>query len=101
MRAVGSAPYHACDFFVQWECFVTGPTDTPYEGGLFRAIIQFPTDYPLSPVRLALRIWSCVTWNRFDFLSPPPPYRAAQDEIHLLPLASKHLRRGPGKTEWG
>ena len=37
--------------FVQWECFVAGPPDTPYEGGVFRAVIQFPSDYPLSPVR--------------------------------------------------
>ena len=35
----------------QWECFVAGPSDTPYEGGLFRAILTFPPDYPLSPVR--------------------------------------------------
>lgn len=35
----------------QWECFVAGPTDTPYEGGVFRSTISFPSDYPLSPVR--------------------------------------------------
>jgi ubiquitin-conjugating enzyme E2 G2 len=28
---------------------VRGPSDTPYEGGLFTAQLQFPTDYPLNP----------------------------------------------------
>ncbi|RHZ81742.1 hypothetical protein Glove_117g504 [Diversispora epigaea] len=26
-----------------------GPEGTPYEGGIFAAILRFPTDYPLSP----------------------------------------------------
>jgi hypothetical protein len=29
----------------------SGPDDTPYEGGLFTALLSFPKDYPLSPVR--------------------------------------------------
>ncbi len=36
---------------LQWECFVAGPPDTPFEGGVFCAVINFPSDYPLSPVR--------------------------------------------------
>ncbi|KAJ3220656.1 Ubiquitin-conjugating enzyme E2 G2 [Clydaea vesicula] len=28
---------------------ISGPEDTPYEGGLFTAVIVFPKDYPLSP----------------------------------------------------
>lgn len=29
--------------------FVSGPSGTPYEGGVFPALLTFPKDYPLSP----------------------------------------------------
>jgi ubiquitin-conjugating enzyme E2 G2 len=32
-----------------WECFIEGPSGTPYEGGVFAATLSFPKDYPLSP----------------------------------------------------
>lgn len=35
-----------------WDCLVTGPPDSPYEGGVFNAMLEFPKDYPLSPPRL-------------------------------------------------
>jgi ubiquitin-conjugating enzyme E2 G1 len=43
----------------QWECFLAGPPDTPYEGGVFRALLKFPEDYPLSPpkLRFTSRVW--------------------------------------------
>ena len=31
---------------------VTGPFDTPYEGGLFHFFIRFPPNYPFSPPRV-------------------------------------------------
>ncbi|KAI9006027.1 Ubiquitin-conjugating enzyme E2 G2 [Gaertneriomyces sp. JEL0708] len=33
----------------EWEAYITGPDDTPYEGGVFSATLSFPPDYPLSP----------------------------------------------------
>ncbi|KAL1915245.1 uncharacterized protein VTP21DRAFT_7521 [Calcarisporiella thermophila] len=35
--------------FFEWEALIAGPEGTPYEGGLFSAILTFPRDYPLSP----------------------------------------------------
>ncbi|CAG8579458.1 2592_t:CDS:2 [Diversispora eburnea] len=35
--------------FFEWEALIAGPEGTPYEGGIFAAILRFPTDYPLSP----------------------------------------------------
>ncbi|KAF3941097.1 hypothetical protein ABW19_dt0206983 [Dactylella cylindrospora] len=35
-----------------WECLITGPPDTPFEGGLFSAELKFPDDYPLAPPTL-------------------------------------------------
>uniref|UniRef100_A0A915Q5J0 E2 ubiquitin-conjugating enzyme n=1 Tax=Setaria digitata TaxID=48799 RepID=A0A915Q5J0_9BILA len=43
----------------KWEVVVLGPADTPYEGGVFRAILDFPTDYPQRPpkMRFISKIW--------------------------------------------
>ncbi len=30
----------------------SGPSDTPYEGGIFAAIMKFPPDYPLNPPKM-------------------------------------------------
>lgn len=35
-----------------WDCLIQGPPDTPYEGGVFNAQLEFPRDYPLSPPKL-------------------------------------------------
>lgn len=32
-----------------WEVMVIGPTDTLYEGGFFKAKLDFPADFPNSP----------------------------------------------------
>uniref|UniRef100_A0A914CSK7 UBC core domain-containing protein n=1 Tax=Acrobeloides nanus TaxID=290746 RepID=A0A914CSK7_9BILA len=36
----------------KWEVLVIGPPDTLYEGGFFRAILDFPKDYPLRPPKM-------------------------------------------------
>lgn len=46
-----AGPVSESDLFV-WECLIEGPTETPYEHGVFPAKITFPKDYPLSPPQL-------------------------------------------------
>ncbi|KAI3659673.1 hypothetical protein MP638_006456 [Amoeboaphelidium occidentale] len=46
-----AGPKDENDFFT-WEAVIAGPTSTPYEHGVFQAIIKFPLDYPLSPPSL-------------------------------------------------
>jgi ubiquitin-conjugating enzyme E2 G2 len=52
-----AGPVDESNFF-EWECFITGPQGTPFEGGIFPASLTFPKvlypkllmqDYPLSP----------------------------------------------------
>jgi ubiquitin-conjugating enzyme E2 G1 len=34
---------------LDWTLIIFGPSDTPYEGGTFKATIKFPEDYPYNP----------------------------------------------------
>ncbi len=34
---------------LEWRYFVRGPSDTPYEGGIYQGKIVFPFDYPYKP----------------------------------------------------
>jgi|TARA_B110000091_G_C13566738_1_gene370844 ubiquitin-conjugating enzyme E2 G2 len=43
----------------KWEALMMGPDDTPFEGGCFRAILEFPRSYPMNPptVRFTTKMW--------------------------------------------
>lgn len=47
------------DDLFRWEAVIEGPTDTPFDGGMFHATLTFPNDYPLSPpvMRFTTEIW--------------------------------------------
>lgn len=38
----------------EWEIMIIGVPDTPYEGGFFNAIMNFPTEYPNKPPTLRI-----------------------------------------------
>ena len=35
-----------------WEGTIIGPTDSPFENGIFKVEIKFPNDYPFSPPKI-------------------------------------------------
>ncbi|KAI8913551.1 ubiquitin-conjugating enzyme/RWD-like protein [Gorgonomyces haynaldii] len=46
--------------YYEWEALIQGPDGTPYEGGVFSAVLKFPTDYPLMPPSMK---FTCPMWH--------------------------------------
>jgi len=46
-----AGPIDEKDFF-EWDALIRGPDETPFAGGIFRARLLFPRDYPLNPPKM-------------------------------------------------
>ena len=43
------------DMYAEHHVFLKGPTDTPFENGIFKISINMPTDYPFKPPKLIFK----------------------------------------------
>lgn len=44
----------------QWRCDIIGPEKSPYEGGVFPAILVFPPEFPVRPPKMR---FICPMWH--------------------------------------
>lgn len=48
------------DDITQWFVYIKGPPGTLYEGGLFKTLIRFPSDFPMEPPSIQFLPGSCI-----------------------------------------
>ena len=53
------------DDLFKWRVYLAGPPGSPYEGGIFQAVMKFPEEYPFQPPTLAFtsEFWHPNVYN--------------------------------------
>jgi ubiquitin-conjugating enzyme E2 D/E len=115
MLDMRNAPPLGCTAFIShkglytWDCFIEGPTDTPYEHGVFHLAVEFPKGYPSIPpkVRFVTKVYHPkIKENGFVYLhilhdNWSPALTVAKVLASLRSLLSdpeSHVERGESDT---
>ena len=80
------------DNHYKWVVHMTGPTDTPYEGGKFTIEISFPADYPFAPpkCRYITQIYNPMIGRYTGSISLPTlRYRGWSPELRMSDVLSQ------------
>uniref|UniRef100_A0A6B2LA11 UBC core domain-containing protein n=1 Tax=Arcella intermedia TaxID=1963864 RepID=A0A6B2LA11_9EUKA len=83
---------NASNFF-EWKIYLEGPQQTPFEGGVFELLMNFPSDYPMSPptLRFISQFWHPNVYKDgkvcISILHPPgdDPLSGERPEERWLP----------------
>ena len=82
---IAAGPVDESNYFL-WEAVIMGPEDTYYEGGVFTAILTFPSDYPMSPPKMR---FTCPMWHPnslLPFVLQTPSSSIASEQYFMFCL---------------
>ncbi|KNC48974.1 ubiquitin carrier protein [Thecamonas trahens ATCC 50062] len=84
LKAATKNPIDGCkvglvgDDIYHWEVYMAGPPDSTHEGGVFRAELEFPKDYPYNPPKMS---FTSTMWHP-NIHGPPDTGKVCISILH-------------------